>query len=438
MSETREARETREAKQLDVFVVGLDDDNLETLREVPGAEALTFHPLLSVAELQEGDIDFDGLLEKARATLNAFDGCVDAVVGYWDFPVSALVPLLCAERGLRATSVESIVRCEHKYWSRLLQREAAPEAVPGFGLVDLDETDPRPPAGVSFPMWLKPVKSYSSELAFGVKDEAEFRKAVEEIRAGIGRMGEPFSRLMEGIDLPSEIAEAGGAACLAEEALTGVQVAAEGYVHDGEVVVYGVLDSHTYPNSACFLRHQYPADLPEETTRRVVDISRRVMERTGLDSATFSIEFFYDPETGDVKVLEINPRHSQSHAEMFAHVDGVPNHHRMLSLALGRDPRVRQGHGRYEYGAKWYYRRFRDGIVHRVPTAEEIAEVEREVPGVKVVIVPVEGVRLSEMPGQDSYSAELAHLYVGADSDKELEAKYDRAVRGLRFEIEDV
>ncbi|NED84447.1 biotin carboxylase, partial [Streptomyces sp. SID11233] len=108
----------------------------------------TFHPLLSVAELQEGEIDFDGLLRQARATLDAFDGHVDAVVGYWDFPVSALVPLLCAERGLRATSVESIVRCEHKYWSRLLQREAAPEAVPGFGLVDLDETDPRPPEGV--------------------------------------------------------------------------------------------------------------------------------------------------------------------------------------------------------------------------------------------------------------------------------------------------
>ncbi|WP_435245884.1 ATP-grasp domain-containing protein [Streptomyces sp. NRRL F-5630] len=435
MSETVE---TPAKKRLDVFVVGLDDDNLETLREVPGADGLAFHPLLSVAELQEGEIDFDGLLAKARATLDAFDGSVDAVVGYWDFPVSALVPLLCAERGLRATSVESIVRCEHKYWSRLIQREAAPEAVPGFGLVDLDETEPRPPEGVSFPMWLKPVKSYSSELAFGVKDEAEFRKAVDEIRAGIGRVGGPFTRLMEGIDLPPEIAEAGGAACLAEETLTGVQFAVEGYVHDGEVVVYGVLDSHTYPNSACFLRHQYPADLPEETTRRVVDISRRVMERTGLDAATFSIEFFYDPETGDVKILEINPRHSQSHAEMFAHVDGVPNHHRMLSVALGRDPRVRQGHGRYEYGAKWYYRRFRDGVVHRVPTAEEIAEIEREVPGVKVVIVPEEGVRLSEMPGQDSYSAELAHLYVGADSDKELEAKYDRAVRGLRFEIEDV
>ncbi|MHC3427292.1 ATP-grasp domain-containing protein [Streptomyces sp. DT18] len=430
--------ETRGNKSLNVFVAGLDDDNLETLREVPGADGLTFRPLLTVAELQEGEIDFDGLLAQARATLDAFDGSVDAVVGYWDFPVSALVPLLCAERGLRATSVESIVRCEHKYWSRLIQREAAPEAVPGFGLVDLDETEPRPPEGVSFPMWLKPVKSYSSELAFGVKDEAEFRKAVEEIRAGIGRVGGPFTRLMDGIDLPPEIAEAGGAACLAEEALTGVQVAAEGYVHDGDVVVYGVLDSHTYPNSACFLRHQYPADLPEETTRRVVDISRRVMERTGLDAATFSIEFFYDPETGDVKILEINPRHSQSHAEMFAHVDGVPNHHRMLSLALGRDPRVAQGHGQYEYGAKWYYRRFRDGIVDRVPTAGEIAEIEREVPGVKVVIVPDEGVRLSEMPGQDSYSSELAHLYVGADSDKELEAKYDRAVRGLRFEIQDV
>ncbi|PBO28010.1 hypothetical protein CLM84_22600, partial [Streptomyces albidoflavus] len=42
-------------------------------------------------------------------------------------------------------SLESIVRCEHKYWSRLVQREVAPEAVPGFGLVDLDAETPRPP-----------------------------------------------------------------------------------------------------------------------------------------------------------------------------------------------------------------------------------------------------------------------------------------------------
>ncbi|MGW5882674.1 ATP-grasp domain-containing protein [Streptomyces koyangensis] len=428
---------SQESQGRNIFVVGLDEDNLDTLCAVPGAEEFTFHPLLSKDELQHGEIDFPELLRKARATLDAFEGTVDAVVGYWDFPVSTLVPVLAQERGLRSSSLESIVRCEHKYWSRLVQREVAPEAVPGFGLVDLAAEVPRPPEGVSFPMWLKPVKSFSSELAFGVRDEAEFREAVAEIKKGVDRVGGPFEHILDRLDLPDEVAAAGGAACLAEEALTGVQVAVEGFVHDGEVVVYGVLDSHTYPNSACFLRHQYPAELPGETVERIVDISRRVIGRVGMDSVTFSIEFFYDPETGAVNILEINPRHSQSHAEMFEHVDGVPNHHRMISLALGRDPRVKQGDGPFEYGAKWYYRVFRDGVVRRVPTPDEVARIEREIPGVKVHIVPEEGVRLSEMPGQDSYSAELAHIYVGADSDKELEAKYDRAVEALEFEIDD-
>ena len=44
-------------------------------------------------------------------------------------------------------------------------------------------------------------------------------------------------------------------------------------------------------------------------------------------------------------VLEVNPQHSQSHAELFEQVDGVPNHLAMLRLALGRDPELppRQG-----------------------------------------------------------------------------------------------
>lgn len=426
------------SERLNIFVVGLDEQNLDMLVAVPNSAEMEFHQLLSMAELQGEEIDLPELLRKARETLDTFEGSVDAVVGYWDFPVSTLVPILCAERGLRASSLESIVRCEHKYWSRLVQREVAPEAVPGFGLVDLEHANPTPPPGVNFPMWLKPVKSFSSELAFGVDNEEEFQAAVAEIKAGIDRVGGPFEHILDRLDLPPEVADAGGSACLAEEALTGVQVAAEGYVRDGEVVVYGVLDSHTYPNSACFLRHQYPADLPEETVERIVDISRRVIGQVGMESVTFSIEFFYDPESGDVKILEINPRHSQSHAEMFEHVDGVPNHHRMISLALGRDPRVRQGHGQYAFGAKWYYRVFHDGVVRRVPQPEELARVEREVPGVKVTVIPEQGVRLSEMKGQDSYSSELAHIYVGADSDKELEAKYDRAVQALNFEIDTV
>lgn len=148
-----------------IFVMGLDDLNKETLERVPGADRYRFRPLLTIEELQFGDIDIAGLLAKAEKQLDDFDGPVDAIVGYWDFPVSSLVPILCEKYGLRSTSLESIIKCEHKYWSRLEQRKVISE-IPGFGIVDL-EGEAAVPEGLRYPLWLKPVKSFSSDLAFG-------------------------------------------------------------------------------------------------------------------------------------------------------------------------------------------------------------------------------------------------------------------------------
>ncbi|NJQ01674.1 ATP-grasp domain-containing protein [Streptomyces zingiberis] len=419
-----------------IFVIGMDESNLDTLRAVPHAGEYRFHPLLTIEELQIGDIPIADLIDKAQRELDAFDGSVDAVVGYWDFPVSTLVPLLAERYGLRSTNLESIVKCEHKYWSRLEQRKVIEEH-PKFAVLDPFAEDVRPPSGLEFPMWLKPVKSFSSELAFGVDNEKEFHDAMAEIREGISRVGKPFEYILDQLDLPAEVAEAGGQAVLAEETLTGEQFACEGYVHNGEVTVYGVLDSVNYPDSSSFLRHQYPSQLlPRHVCERIKDVSTRVMRQIGMDSATFSIEYFYDKETDRLNLLEINPRHSQSHAEMFEYVDGVPNHHCMLSLALGRDPRLPDAAGPYEVAAKWYHRRFEDGVARRVPTREEVERVEAEIPGVKIEIVPRQGDRLSAMPGQDSYSFELAHLFIGADSERELREKYDRCVAALPFEFD--
>ncbi|MEU1791693.1 ATP-grasp domain-containing protein [Streptomyces sparsogenes] len=418
-----------------IFVIGLDEANVPTLERVPGADQYRFHRLLSMEELQVGEVSVADLLKRAEGVLDAFEGSVDAIVGYWDFPVSTLVPILSERYGTRSTSLESVVKCEHKYWSRLEQQKVIDEH-PRFGRVDLEARDPRPPEGVRFPMWLKPALAYSSELAFGVKDEEEFRAAVAEIREGIGRVGRPFEYILDRLDLPPEMRGVGGQVCLAEEALTGVQVAVEGYVHRGEVTVYGVLDSIDYPDSPCFLRHQYPSTLPEPVIRRLHDVSRRVIRQIGMDGATFSIEYFYDPGTDEINLLEINPRHSQSHAELFAYVDGVANHHCMLGLALGEDPSLPHRTGRYRMAAKWYYRWFADGVVRRTPDAEEIARIEREIPGVRIDVVPERGQRLSQLEQQDSYSFEIAHIVTGADTEEEMREKYDRCVAALNRTLE--
>jgi hypothetical protein len=347
-----------------------------------------------------------------------------------------MVPLLCQRYGLPSVSLEAVLKCEHKYWSRLEQQKVIDE-LPNFGIVDLEQDRPRPPDDVKYPMWLKPVKSASSELAYQVDNDTTFEETVDKIRAGIGRFGKPFEYFLGKVDLPEVITRIGGQACLAEEALSGVQAAVEGYVYRGEVTAYGALDSINYPDTPCFLRHQYPSQLPADAVRRMHEISKLVMNQIGYDNATFSIEFFCHPASGQVSLLEINARHSQSHAELFEFVDGVSNHHCMVELGLGRDPGTRRRRGEYQIAGKWYYRRFKDALVTRVPTPEDIDHLRAELLGVIVEIVPKEGQRLSELPRQDSYSFELAHIFVAAQSEREMEQKYERCIAALRFEFEE-
>lgn len=416
-----------------IFVLGLDEANMETLRALPDAQHYEFHPLLRFEELQATEIDVLDLLERAKQQLRAFDGPIDAIVGYWDFPVSSMAPILCAEFGTQCSNLEAVLKCEHKYWSRLEQSKAIAEYVP-FGLVGLD--DKQPPQGVRYPLWLKPVKAFSSELAFKVHDDNEFSDALAEIRGGIERFGDPFQAILDRVELPEDVAEEGGNACVAEEAATGTQVTVEGYVIDRRVHVYGIVDSVNYPGTSSFLRYQYPSALPESLARRLTDISERVITQIGLDYSAFNIEYFWDPDTDTIRLLEINPRHSQSHAKLFIQVDGAPNHQAMIQLALGRDPAMPHRQGEYQVAAKCFYRVFEDGVVRRAPTDDEIAAIEREVPGTDVELIAGAGDRLAELPEQDSYSYHLATIHVGATDMSEMEQRYRRCVDALPYTIE--
>jgi hypothetical protein len=419
-----------------VFVLGMDEHNHRVLQTMRDAEQYRFHPVLSFDDIYGEEISFGDALYRAEQVLDSFDGSIDAIIGFWDFPVSSLAPLLRQRYGLPTASLEEIVMCEHKYWSRLVQKRVLDE-YPPFALVDLDR-DSSPPQGLRFPMWVKPVKSFSSVLAFGVADEQAYAEALDRIRDGIGWIGEPFDELLKYVDLPPEIAAVGGQACLAEEALTGRQLTVEGYRYNGRVVIYGVVDSVRYDNSPSFQRFQYPSSLPEQVIARLVDLSERLVGEIGLERNTFNIEYFWDPGTDAISLLEINPRHSQSHAELFADVDGMSNHEAMLRLALDRDPEFPRGQGRYDIAAKCFVRRFSDGVVRRHPTPAEVTAIENIVPGATIALNAVEGDVLSQMNEQDSYSYALASVYIGASDEDELTAKFEQVVAALPYEIDDV
>ncbi|MDQ4054761.1 MAG: ATP-grasp domain-containing protein [Actinomycetota bacterium] len=419
---------------IDIVVIGLDEENLPLLEDLP-EPAYRFHGVFEPDDLiGVEELDFEAVLTEAEKRIAALDVDVDAIVGYWDFPVTSMVSILCARRGLPGASLAAVARCEHKYWSRLEQSKVVDD-LPAFAIMDLDAD--RLPEGMEFPVWVKPVKSVSSALAFHVDDQAELTDAMAEIREGADAMGEPFQHVLDRVDLPPEIAEIGGTAALVEESVSGRQVTVEGYEYAGDVRVHGIIDSVTYPDSPSFLRYQYPSSLPGQVQERLAASAKSVIAQLGLTGSAFNIEYFWNPETDRLAVLEVNPRHSQSHAWIFEQVDGLANHQVMVRLGLGRNPELPHRQGAYPVAAKCFVRSFVDGVVTRAPSAEEVARIEAEHERVHVQLVAGRGQRLADLRQQDSYSYELARVYAAARDEDALVATYDEVVAQLGYEVEE-
>lgn len=427
---------------LNVFVIGLDAFNLETLQGLREYGRYRIHSLLSEHQVRRASAyDFEELLAQADAELAAFDGQVDAIVTWWDFPATALVPILCERWDLPGPSLRSVLILENKYWSRVVQRGVARPYVPPFAIFDPADADPLDHVrrrGVEFPFWVKPVKSVASYLGFRVDDEPAFDAAVAAIRDEIHLFGDPFQQALDRVELPPDVDASGGVACIAEGLIGGGQCTLEGYVLDGEVTVYGVVDSIREPNGSTFRSYQYPSRLPLPIQERMIDVARDVVGHAGLDGAGFNMEFFYDDATGHIWVLEVNTRPSQSHFDLFAKVDGASSQRVLLDVAQGRRPRMPRRDGPFGVAGKLFLRHHGpDGVVRRVPGDAAMAEVGRRFPGTRVSLSVHPGTRLSELAVQEPYSYELGTVLVGAADHDDLARRFTELEELLAVEVED-
>lgn len=426
-----------------VFVLGLDPFNLETVEGLRESRRYVFRPLLPTSKVLKAEsYDYEELVREADRELREFDQTVDAVVTWWDFPSTALVPVITELWDLYGPTLQSVVTLEHKYWSRLVQRLVAPEHVPSFAAFDpfaentlqnvLD-------AGLEYPFWVKPVKSVASYLGFRIEGPDDFEHALSVIRAEIGQYGEPFQQALSRVhDRPHEIDWVGGNACLAEGIIGGRQCTLEGYVSFGDVHIYGDIDSLRLPGSSTFRGYQYPSRLPMPILRRMREITTDVIAASGLDHSCFNIEFFYDEDAGRIWLLEVNVRLSQSHCDLFAKVDGASSQRVMLDVAQGRDPRMPHRHGEYATAGKYFLRATEDGVVRNAPSEADVAAVVERFPGTRVQLDARAGMLLSELPVQESYSYELGRVYVGGDDHDQLDDRIAEIEDMLRFEIDPV
>jgi len=427
-------------RKRNVFIVGLNDFNRGLLERTPHAGEYNFHGILEPAEILETyEFPIEEMVERSVRRLEEFrkrtEEEIDAVCGYMDFPVSTMLPLICKRIGARSPSLEALLKCEHKYWSRVEQKRAIPDHIPDFVAFDPFDDDALSKIHLPYPFWIKPIKSSGSFLGFRIENKEDFERAIPVIREQINLISDPFNFVLNQVELPEEIARVDGGHCLAESIIGGRQCTLEGYSLNGRVEATGIIDSIRYENGVSFFRYEYPSTLPYKIQERMVHLSERIIPALGFDDSAFNIEYYWDRERDKIWLLEINTRVSQSHSDIFEKVDGASNQAVTVDVALGRDPEFPYQRGEFVRAAKFFWRLFEDGVVTKVPSTEEIERVEREIPGTVVRPQVVPGMRLSELLEQDSYSYAICQLYIGGEDQKDLLDKYLHCQELLTFEV---
>ena len=419
-----------------IFVLGLLDWQRGELETIRRADECTFRGLLTYEDAVASHRGFDELLDQARSEIAATGVTPDAFVCHWDFPSSCLAPVLAHEYGLHAPSLEAKLKCEHKYWARIEQRKAVPECTPEFQALDPFDPDAADKLELAFPIWLKPVKGFSSLLGFKVENREELKDALQEMREHIGDLGTPFDECLAHADLPPEVRGIGGGHALAEGIMTGEQFAPEGYVQNGKVHIHGYFDMMLDKGGKAVAGLRYPADLPQGLEDRAADVCRRIMEHVGFDNGCFNVEFLYDAPTDKLWVIEVNTRISQSHCEMFRKVDGMSNHEIAVSVALGEEPHLPHERGRSRMAAKFYLTKTDDAEITRVPREDELVQLSEEFDAL-IELSLHEGVRLSDLPDQPVYNFHVGDAWIGGDSVEHLHQRYEQLVSRIPLEFSD-
>lgn len=418
-----------------VFIVGYDEFNVSLLKQAPISEQLEYHPALTYDDLKSSEeVPALELLERAQKIIQNSSFEPDAIVTFWDFPATILAAMLANRFGLCAPPTRSIFKCENKLWSRNEQRKVIIEHIPLYTGFNPHDEEAFSKVNLVPPFWIKPIKSFRSFLAFRVNSAIDFEHHRQQIAASIDGIYKPFQDLMRKARIPDLIANS-EESCIAESTLSGHMCTVEGYVHDEQVISYGIVDSIREENTNSFNRYQYPSILPMEIQYRMMDLTRRVVEQIDLKDCCFNIEFFYNQTDESIYLLEINPRTSQSHSDLFHKVHGVTQFQILLEIALGRRPRPLRNEGAFKIAAKYMYRTHESGIVQSVPDAERLAEIETAFPGTRIKLHVSVGDNLNDLLFQDAYSFELADIYIGAQNEMQLDETYQAIVQMMDIRL---
>jgi hypothetical protein len=389
---------------------------------------------LELAQPSDDDCpwDFDPI-EYIDQMVDRYRGKIDGVTSSSDYPGATIAGAIATRLGLPGSPPDTVIRCSHKYYSRVAQREVVPEATPPFHLVDPSVPDGGAP-DLTYPCFIKPVKGAFSVMAQKLSSPEELREflarpTVQEFATDYVAI---FNRLVARLtDFPVN-----GSFFLAEGFLHGTQVTVEGFEQNGSVHILGIVDSIMHPGTGSFARFDYPSALRPEILERMEEIARRVISRIGLRSSLFNIEMIYEPALDDIHIIEVNPRMCGQFGDLYQKVDGVHGHEVLLALALGERPRMRRGRGAYAAATSFPLRTFEPVGIERVPDRERLTEVEARYPGTLVWWECSEAQDLVDFTRlEDGGSARYGVVNLGGQSRAEMMEKLGAVIQDLSFSL---
>ncbi|MEO8752166.1 MAG: ATP-grasp domain-containing protein [Casimicrobiaceae bacterium] len=345
-----------------------------------------------------------------------------------------LAAILARELGLPGSDPAAIVRAQHKYYARQALATALPEANPGFSLLpyafgnaSVADIDP----GMPFPFFVKPVKAAYSVLARCVDDAQDLQRHLTfhpwETHI-IKRLVRPFGDLMRRYtDLTVDPLHMMG-----EALVDGVQINVDGWMQDGDVRFFGIVDAVMYPGTSAFQRFEYPSRLPPAAQAAAFAVAERAMRAMAFDHGAFNVELFWQPATNAFQVIEINPRLAAQFGDLYEKVDGVNPYSVLVDLSAGRTPQWTRGRGAFGAAASFVFREF-SGAIKIAPDKAQIDWLRTEHPDAHLhTFIKHGNSRARETKWLGSYRYAIVNL--GGTDRADLERRFADVCRHLSFE----
>jgi hypothetical protein len=352
----------------------------------------------------------------------------DAILGIDEFMSCLIANRANHKLGNPEIPLDLALTLQHKYYSRILQKKYIPKYVPEFFVYGEKEIDG--------PVFIKPFRGAASLLSHACHNKAELEEAMDVPlipKMFYLRLLRNFEKLTQKYAKLPRISNAWHV----EKLMEGVQVTLEGFVYQGKNTIIGVTDSIMYPNSKiAFRRFDYPSALPTEIQDKMHAISRKFIDSLDYTHGFYNIEFFYSPQNGEIKVIEINPRMAFQFNDLYEKVDGINTLEILLKMSVGEEVTYRWGEGKFKKASSFILRQFSDGYVHSIPNKYQIQEAKQYYPDLKLMIDCHEGKKLSSDLFQDTESFKVMTANIGEQSMEALERKYHHLLQLLPFEIE--